>query len=362
MLSFLVFLFIVGVVIIVHEFGHFIVAKSLKVGVEEYYLGFGPRLYRKRRNNTDYGVNLIPLGGYVKLAGDNLEEFKGKRDEYLSQSPGRRAMIVFCGPFFNYLLGFLCFWFIFFAFATPMLTTKVGELIDGFGAQQAGMRVGDTIVSIDGKKVTFWEDIQRLIQNKKPGEKAEVSFLRENKFHNLKVMMKGEAIEDALGQKRKRSLLGIKPAEEIIDTRHGFAKSFILAANKTWNLTAMTYRALWLMVTGRLSLRDSLAGPLGFLHITSVYAKQGVVAILHLLGILSVNLCIFNLLPLPVLDGGHIVLLAVEKARGKYLSRGAEAIINRIGLSMIIFLALVATGIDLMRFFEDKSFMKWLGR
>src|SRR4030042_1455801 len=150
MITFLIFIFILSILIIVNEFGHFIAAKSAGVRVEKFSLGFGPQLLKKKRDNTEYSLSAIPLGGYVKLAGDNLEEYKGKSFEYLAKTPGERFRIIFFGPLLNYILGFLCLWLIFFV-GYPTLTTKVGGLIDGFGAKVAGLEVGDKIIAVDGK-------------------------------------------------------------------------------------------------------------------------------------------------------------------------------------------------------------------
>jgi regulator of sigma E protease len=358
--SFLAFIFIIGVVIIVHELGHFIVAKSLKVRVEEFIIGFGPRIFKKKTKDTEYGISLIPLGGYVKLAGDSLAEFKGNSDEYLAKTPGERARIVFFGPLFNYILGFLCFWSILLIYPTPMLTNKVGGLIDGLGAKEAGIQTGDVIVSIDNKKIAYWEDIQDVIQTKPSNSTVDITVLRKKLTYNIKVKIKEHSPQDLLGQAVKVGMIGIKPSDKPVMLKLTFTQSLQRAAVKTWNLTILTYKAFWLMVTGKLSLRDSLAGPLGFYYITSKYAREGILAIIHLLGVLSLNLCIFNLLPIPVLDGGHIVLLGIEKLRNKPLSLRADNIISRVGFSLLITLAIIATSIDLMRLVGDKVFFKWL--
>jgi regulator of sigma E protease len=357
MISVLTFLFILGISIIIHEFGHFIAAKKLGVKVEKFSLGFGLPLWHKKKNDTEYSLSLIPLGGYVKLAGDNLGEYKNQPDEYLSKTPLERCQIIFCGPLLNYILGFLCFWLIFFA-GYPTLTTKVGGLIDGFGAKDAGIQVGDKIIAVDGKKVDFWEDLQSAIQSKKAATGVMLSVLRDNKEYALEVKIKEKQFDDVLGQKRKVGLIGITPKDEVINVRYGFLKSFVLAIRKTAELTILTYKAIWRMITGKLSMRESITGPLGIFYITSKAASLGMIAVLHLVAVLSVSLGIFNLLPLPVLDGGHIVLLAIEKIRGRSLSLKAERIITQVGLTLIISLAIFATYNDLLRFFGDKL-SKW---
>jgi len=344
---------ILGLLIIVHEFGHFIVAKKLGVKVEKFSFGFGKRILSKKKDGTEYSISLIPLGGYVKLAGDSLEEFKNNPDEYLSKKPFERCQIIFFGPLLNYVLGFLCFWLIFFV-GYPTLTTKVGGLVDGFGAKSAGIQIGDKIIAIDGKKVDFWEDLQMAIQDKKAAAKVALSVLRDNKEYTIDVRIKEKRLDDALGQKRSVGLIGITPNGEIIKVKHGLLESFILSITKTLDLTILTYKALWRMITGKLSMRESITGPLGIFYITSKAASIGMIAILHLVAVLSVSLCIFNLLPLPVLDGGHIVLLVIEKIRGRQLGMKAERIITQIGFTLIVSLAVFATYNDLLRIFGDK--------
>jgi len=175
----------------------------------------------------------------------------------------------------------------------------------------------------------------------------------------MKVKIKEQSPQDLLGQTVRVGMIGIKPSDKQVMLKFNFMESLHRAAVKTWDLTILTYKALWLMVSGKLSLRDSLAGPLGFYYITSKYAKEGILAIVHLLGVLSINLCIFNLLPIPILDGGHIVLLGVEKIRKKPLSLKTDNIISRVGFSIIITLAVIATSVDLMRLLGDKVLLKW---
>lgn len=353
MLSLFIFLFILGILIIVHEFGHFMMAKKMGVLVEKFSLGFGPQLIRKKRNDTEYSVSAILLGGYVKMAGDNLEEFKGNADEYFAKPPGKRFWIIIFGPLLNYILGFLCFWLIFFI-GYPTLTTKVGDLMDGFGAQAAGIQAGDKIIAVDGKRVDYWEDLQSAIQSKKEATEVQLSVLRDNQEYTIDVNIKEQTIDDALGQKRNVGLLGIIASDEFVEIRHGFFESFFLGLNKTLGLTTLTFKSLGMMVTGKLSMKDSVTGPLGIFYITSKAAKLGVIAILHLMAALSVSLAIFNLLPLPILDGGHILFLALEKTRGKTLSIKAERIINQIGVTVIVSLAVFVTYNDILRFFGDK--------
>ena len=352
MLSLFIFLLVLGVLILIHEFGHFLAAKKVGVRVEKFSLGFGPKVFCRTKGQTSYCLNAIPLGGYVKLAGDSLEEYKGRPDEYFSKSLRQRAAIIFFGPFLNYVLGFLFFWVILFA-GYPTLTNKVGGVVEGFGAKLAGVQAGDRITAIDGKNVEYWEDIQKNIQSKKTST-VKLSILRQNKLLNVDVKIREKSVDDQLGQKRSVGLIGITPFDEIVTIRHGFFESFLLAGQKTWDLTVLTYKALWRMITGKLSMRETMTGPLGIFFITSKAASLGIIMLLHLVAVLNISLAIFNLLPIPVLDGGHILFLGIEKIRGKALSLKAERVVTNIGLTAIFSLAIIATYNDLMRVFGDK--------
>jgi len=358
-MNLLIFLLMLGLLIVVHEFGHFFAARKVGVRVEKFSLGFGPKLFSKKKKDTEYSLSAIPLGGYVKLSGDSLQEYKGEPHEYYSKTPSRRALIIFCGPLLNYVLGFLFFCLIYFL-GYPTLTTKIGGLIDGFGAKDAGIKSGDKIVSIDGQSVKYWEDMQKIIQEKKEAAVVKLMIQRQSQEIALDVKIKEQQFDDSLGAKKNVGLLGVVPEGEIVNIRYGFFQAIIKGAERTWFLTEMSYKALWRMVSGKLSMRESVTGPLGVFDITTKVAKLGIVPLLHLVATLSISLAIFNLLPFPILDGGHIALLGLEKVRGKHLSINAERIITQTGMTLIIALALLVTYNDLVRLFGDKitSFLK----
>jgi len=353
MISILIFILILSLLIIVHEFGHFMAARFAGVRVEEFSLGFGPQLFARKIGDTKYSLSLIPLGGYVKMAGDTLSECKGGKDEYFSKSPGKRFLIIFCGPLLNYILGFLFFWAILFM-GYPTLTTKVGGLIDGYGAQVAGLRIADKIMAINGIPVDTWEEMQKQIQVNKDNNFILVSLVRDNQKLEFNVALKNKVLDNQLGEKKALGIIGIAPFDEVVEVRHGFMESAYLGLNKTMDLTVMTYKGIWRLISGKMSMRDSMTGPLGIFFITSKAAKLGVIALLHLVAVLSVSLAVFNLLPLPILDGGHIFLLGLEKLRKKTLAIKTEQIINNIGMSLMIMLALFVTYNDILRLYGDK--------
>jgi len=282
----LAFILILSLLIIVHEFGHFIAARRAGVRVEQFALGFGVQLFKKKIGDTEYSLSLIPLGGYVKMAGDTYLECQGRSDEYFSKSPGKRFWIIFCGPFLNYILGFLFFWFILFA-GYPTLTAKVGGLIDGYGAQAAGLQVADKIVEINGKPIVSWEDLQDQIQQNKTKSQLTLLLLRNGQKMEFNVAVKSKAVNNALGENKILGIIGITPFDEVIQLRHGLLESAYLGLKKTYDLTIMTYKGIWRLASGKMSMRDSMTGPLGIFFIASKAAKLGVIALLHLIAVLS---------------------------------------------------------------------------
>ncbi len=348
----IIFLLVLGILIVIHEFGHFWVAKKIGVKVEEFSLGFGKKLLKRKKGETEYSLSVFPLGGYVKMSGDERAEFKGGEREYLAQAPGKRALIVLAGPAANYILGIICFWLIF-TFGYPTFTTKVGKVLEGYGAEAVGIKAGDSILAIDNKEIKLWEELQDEILSKNKST-VEVKFKRGEEILSVNVSLTNNEVKNILGEKKRVGMLGISPSDETVVVRHGAITSFGLAVKKSYDLTILTYKALWRIVSGKLSFRDSVSGPLGIYYVTTKTASLGVGALVQLLAVLSISLAIFNLLPLPVLDGGHIFLLGIEKIRKKALNQKAELVITRIGISLMVTLAIFATYNDFLRIFKDK--------
>jgi len=361
MFSFLIFLFLIGILIIIHEFGHFVMAKRNGVRVEKFSLGFGPVIFSKKIKDTQYSFSLIPFGGYVKLAGDNLLEYKGRPDEYLSKSCGVRARIVLMGPLLNYLMAFLCFWLIFYL-GYPMFTTKVDEVMPDYGAKEAGILPQDKIIAVEGKSVQFWDELQKEVYPKKEGQILELKVLRQDQVYTFKVKVKEKEITDIWGNKKRIGLIGIRPAGEIVPLRHTLISSIIKGSKKVIDLTLITYATLFRILLRKISLKESVTGPLGMFYLTKEAARLGVVALLHLMAILNISLAVFNLLPIPVLDGAHLFLLGIEKIRKRKIGYKLEQMITHIGLAFIITLAIFIFYNDLVRFGVWEKIIQFLKR
>lgn len=358
MLSFII---ILSILILVHELGHFVVARKKGVRVEKFSLGFGPPLIKFKKNQTQYLICAIPLGGYIKMAGEDIhEELSGERWEYLSHSCGVRAAIVFAGPLLNYILALLVFSLIF-VIGNPTLTSKIGSVVEGYPAQEAGILAGDRIVAVDGMSVNYWEDLARIIRKKTTGDINLVVMRNADKF-KLQLTPKVEEATDALGRKRTVALIGITASDEVITVKHNPFVSVYLGAKKLGELTAVTYQALGNILSGRISVRESVAGPIGIFYITTQASRLGFVYFLHILGAISASLAIFNLLPVPVLDGGHIFFLGIEKLRGRPLSPKVQEAITQVGMSLLILAAIFICYNDIVRFGYLEKIVGWWQR
>ena len=360
MLSILAFIFVLGVLVFVHEFGHFIVAKLLRVRVEIFSIGFGKKLYGIKKGDTEYRVSLVPLGGYIKLSGDNPEEKRdGQSWEFLSKTTGERAAIVAAGPAFNYFVAFLLFSLVFFL-GMPNLTAKIGELKDKYPAQTAGIQVGDRILSVDGRKVEFWEELSAIIYKKTGEKEISIKIRRQDKIFDLSLKPKVEITRNIFGDDIKIGLIGIMPSKETKIVRHGIIASIQKGTERVIILTKITYFSLYRMAIGKMSVRESLAGPVVIFKITGEAAKLGFIYLLQIMAALSVSLAIINLFPIPVLDGGHLLFLLCEKIRGKPVSMKVQEIATRVGLSMLVVLMVFVFYNDLVRIGAFEKALRFL--
>jgi len=347
--SLVYFLIVLSVLVLVHEFGHFIAAKRIGVRVEKFSFGFGPKLFSVHRGDTEYLISAIPLGGYIKMAGDEPgESLTGKSFEFLSRSIWDRFQVIFAGPLLNYVLAFLIFSVIF-MFGSPTLTTEVGSLLKDYPAEKSGLVVGDKIIKADGKGVKYWEDMTEIIHKHLEGP-IRLTVEKNGKISEIDIQPIIREVKDIFGKQTKIALLGIAPSQRIESVRYGFFESFSKGFKKIIDLTTVTYKALWSIATGRLSVKESMTGPIGIFIITGKAAQMGLIYLFHLMAMLSASLAIFNLLPLPVLDGGHILFLLIEKLRGRPLSVKVQENIANVGVGLLILLTVFIFYSDIIKF------------
>ena len=349
MTSWLAFLVTLSLIILVHEWGHFIMARLIGVKVERFSFGFGPLLLRWTRSGTEYVLSLLPFGGYVKLAGE-VEEGRSapaKPWEYRGRSIAERGSIVLAGPLINYAVGFMLF-FIVFMVGAPVYTTRIGHVLKDYPGAQAGLREGDRILAVNGKPVDAWEEMTRSIQAQI--DSVTLTVEREGKRFPQVIHPKVLERTNLFGTTTRLGMVGITPSDEVRTQRYSPAQAFTRAGTQVWFLTRVTLISLWGIVTGGISLKESFTGPIGIFYITSSVAQQGIVPLLQLIAVLSTSIGLFNFLPIPVLDGGHLAFLAVEKFRGRAVSLRTQEAMTRVGLGLLLFLLAVVTYNDLLRF------------
>ncbi len=323
-------------------------ARRQGVKVERFCIGFGPLLLRRKIKDVEFALALIPLGGYVKLAGESEAEARGYEYEYLSKSVGSRAKIVLAGPLVNYIFAFL-FFSLMFMVGYQSLIPKIGGFLENSPAKKTGLKKGDVIVEVDGKKVKEWQDLQKIVFNSK-GKELFLKVKRGSQNLEFRVKPVKREYRDLLGKKKQTYFLGIIASGQTRTKKYPFFKAFIEGGKLLFFLTGMIFRALWLMVLRVLPFKEALTGPLGIYYLTKQVVHIGLGAVFHFVGVLSLSLAIFNILPFPILDGGHLLFLGIEKMRKRRLTPKAEEIINNIALSLLIMLVVLVFVNDIFKF------------
>lgn len=356
--STILFIATLSILIIVHEWGHFITAKRLGIAVERFALGFGPTIYSRMHQGTLYMINIIPLGGYVKMAGDERSQCSGRPDEFYSKPIGHRALVVFNGPVVNFIFAYVCL-FIVFMVGYPDLSNKIGAIMEGYPAQTAGLQVGDQILRVNDQVIESWSGLQEAITTS-AGDSLQLKIVRDGKEMKKTIAPRLEIHKSIFGKARQVRLVGIRPAEDIIALKYSPAVAFFKAGQELGKITSMTCKAIFAMLTGSMSVKDNVTGPIGIFYILQKAAEMGMAHVLFIMGVISASLAIFNLLPVIPLDGGHLFLLGIEKIRGRALSPRIDEYIAKAGFSLIMLLALFVLYSDFSRFGFIDKIKQWL--
>lgn len=348
LISIVSFLFVFTAVALAHEFGHFIAAKRSGIRVYEFALGFGPKLLSVKRGETVYAINLIPVLGYVKLAGmegDEEEDATCPDDRKYYNKPFKdKFLAVFSGPLMNLVLAFLLLFFIFAFVGVPKdISPVIDKVKAGSVAEKIGLKPGDRLISINGVKVVSMAKAIEQI-HKSPDQKLLLVIDRSGRAFSITGIPQ-------LDPRLKIGLLGFTPKPLYV--RVNPLQALYYGAQQTLSMVALMFIILWQLLVGAISVRE-LAGPVGIAQVTSQYAQSGALALFHFLAFLSVNIGIINLLPLPALDGGHLVFAVLELLRGKPLDRKLEARIHQWGLIVFLVLMALVTFNDILRIFRPK--------
>jgi regulator of sigma E protease len=339
-LSLLVSVVVFGLLIFVHELGHFLAARRAGVKVNEFALGFGPRVLAFPRGDTTYTVRLFPLGGFVRMAGTEPGE-EGDPRGFLRQSAGKRAMVIVSGPLMNFLLAITVFAVLFGVIgvtAPEPDSTVIGQALPDRPAQAAGLRAGDRITAVDGITVTNWSGLVRLIQER-PGRPVQLEIERQGE--RLSVTVVPQDSPDHPG----RGFIGVAPVTGM--RRLPFFSAVAAAVTYTGQLILLVLQALGGMLLGRQPV--DLVGPVGTVAFIGQATREGLEQLLRLGGFLSINIGLFNLLPIPALDGSRLIFLGIEGIRGRPIDPARENLVHFIGFALLILLIIVVTYRDLLR-------------
>jgi regulator of sigma E protease len=359
MTGFIYAIIALSILIIVHEFGHFIIARLVNVKVITFSLGFGKKLLSWKKGETEYAISAMPLGGYVKLLGESPDE-KVPEDEkersFTNKTPFQRFLIVFAGPFFNLVFALLIIYFslIFNGYGT--LPAKIDKVMEGYPAHAAGVQAGDKILAINGIKINDWHDLSREVAF---SDKAPMRFLfqRDDKTYEttitpIEVEEKGE-----LGNITKRKKIGVEGPKEIIWKKENPISAIPKSIEDTYVMTQTMLRGIYHMIMGDISTKE-IGGPIAILQLTGKQAKNGVWSLALFVAFISINLGILNLLPIPVLDGGHILFNFIEIITRRKVSEKVIDIAQKIGLTLLIMLMVFAFYNDIRRLVETKGFLE----
>ncbi|MFH1594383.1 MAG: RIP metalloprotease RseP [Candidatus Omnitrophota bacterium] len=335
-------------IIIIHELGHFLTARKIGVKVERFSVGFGPVLFKIKRFDTEFVISLIPLGGYVKMAGEDItDKVTGAAHEFGSRSIFERFLIIASGAIFNIISAFIVLSLLFMLGGTsiPSQSCAVGYVMEDYPAKAAGIKKDDLIIAIDDRKVTTWSEVTSII-HKNEGTPLLLQIERESELLRVEVTPKTESRKDIFGRDIRMSLIGIAP--HMIEKKYNPPAAFYMGLKETGRWMGKLYKGLWLIITHQISLKN-VAGPIGIINMSGQAAKTGMAALFGLMAVISVNLAVVNLLPFPILDGGHILFLILEKFRGKPLRQKTQEIVTQIAFYLLITLILLVSYNDLLR-------------
>ena len=350
MITLISFVILLSVLIFIHELGHFLAARIAGVGVLKFSLGFGPKIIGKKIGETEYVLSWIPLGGFVKLLGESGNEELSPEDEkrsFFKQAKWKRMLIILAGPVFNFLLALVIF-IIVSMYGLPNLTADVGEVQKESAASEAGMMNGDKIITIDGKQVVFWEDIRPIIAEGK-GKEMEVVIERGAEKKHLLIKPRLSKSKNIFGEEESTYLIGVSPSGKMTNSKKkSLGMQSLSSVDKTWYISKLTVISVVKMFEGVISPR-TLGGPIFIAQIAGAQVKEGIIPFILFMAVLSINLGVINLFPIPVLDGGHIFFYLIEIVTRRDISIKVKEISQQIGFVILLMLMLFVIFIDIER-------------
>lgn len=333
------FVILLGVLIFVHEFGHFITAKIFNIKVLKFSLGFGPKILGMVRGETEYIISALPLGGYVKMLGEQPGEPISEADKARSFSHNpiwKRFLVVLFGPLFNLIFAILVF-FLIYSFAglpTAVEGTKIGIITPGSPAQMMGVKVNDIIMEVDGQETSTWLDVAKII-SKSAGHEIHLTLKRDGRTLKLNGFPEEQEVKDIFGETTgKRYLLGITKSDEITFQKVTLFEAFKAGLNQTWAYIYLTIMGV-VKIFQNIIPASELGGPILIANMAGQQFEAGWVNFFSFMAILSINLGIINLFPIPILDGGHLFFFIAEALRRKPLAEQTQEFFQKIGMVML---------------------------
>ena len=346
MLSLIIFILILGAIVTVHEFGHFIFAKLSNTYVYEFSIGMGKKLFGKKRKDgeTEFCIRAVPIGGYVMIAGEDLEDEKIPKDRQMcNKSFLQKFIVLFAGAFNNFIFAFIILFISAIIYGAAITKPYIGDVSPDYPAYTAGLEKGDLLLSLNGTKITNWDKALVMLQTSKGNEMTFKVLKQDGSTKEYKVAPIKE--KDSEGNESYKFGIATKYEKE-----YGFTKSLSYAWNKTISLFGSMWDTLKYLFNGKVSI-NQLSGPVGIYSVVDSQAHQGMEALLYLVAYLSINVGIINLLPFPAFDGGRILFLFIEKIFRKPVSKNVENTIHSIGFMLIIGLLIYVTFNDIIKLF-----------
>ncbi|MBW2053363.1 MAG: RIP metalloprotease RseP [Deltaproteobacteria bacterium] len=345
---------VLGILVFVHELGHFLAAKALGVRVEKFSLGFPPKMMGKKIGDTEYILSWIPLGGYVRMFGENPNEENGippeeQQRSFTHKPPWARFLIVLAGPVFNFIFAILVFCFVFAFQGIPHLSTYIGEVSKDMPAIEAGIMAEDQILAINGQPVKYWEDVSAAIKAGK-GRDVEVTLQRKDRTITVLVAPKRVTVENVFGEKSQTPQIGIVARGDMVIESINPAAALYYGVIRTWDVTKLTLLSVVKLIERKIPLK-TVGGPIFIAQIAGQQAKAGVLNLIIMMAVLSVNLGIINLFPIPILDGGSLVFFIMEMIFRRPLSLRTRELAQQAGIILLVLLMVVIFYNDLDRIF-----------
>jgi regulator of sigma E protease len=347
------FIFVLGVVVFVHELGHFIAARLVGARVEIFSIGFG-KIFGITRGDTEYRLGYIPLGGFCKIAGmvdESMDEdggITGAPDEFQSKSALAKIFILVAGVLMNMILGILIYSFITMAEGEQKLdpTATIGNLVQGYPAVEVGILPNDRILKVNETEIESWEVFSDIVHSL-PATEIYISWLHE--ADTLSATLTTIEREITVGDSLKTvGMIGVSPS--VTFEKVGFFKSFAVGTRSTYNVLMLSVQSIKMLSNGSATVKD-LSGPAGIMYLSGETARAGWVYYLGFIALISVSIGFLNIMPFPVLDGGHIVFVIIEAIIRKPVSTKVKMIAQQIGIACLLILVVVVTYHDIVRFF-----------